>query len=198
MTKQPGLVPRYPLRQARWLNRDNPSRPKQYSREFVAESAQHTNPATWYWRRRPGVYRVLERKRIGYNVADRRRLNSAAVHLLQDLRQETNLTSGRFIVTGTLSGLRLRADGYKVAQVTTIDESAEYHREQVETLRDAGADRICPGNDDHDRRRSHRNRENCSVSRDACCNLLYRRNGRLTPFGNEIERSHRLCRSWSR
>ncbi|QDU78458.1 Homocysteine S-methyltransferase [Polystyrenella longa] len=116
----------------------NRSRLKQYYREFVALAQQYKcgvvlETPTWRMNRDWA-------ERLGYNAADRRRLNIAAVHLLQDLRQETNLTSGRFIVSGNLGP---RADGYKVAQVMTIDESAEYHREQVETLRDAGADCIC-------------------------------------------------------
>ena len=78
-------------------------------------------------------------EKLGLSASDRRRLNFAAVHLLQDLRHEASFDSGRFIVSGNLGP---RFDGYRADIQMSGDEAAEYHSEQVELLRESGADCI--------------------------------------------------------
>ncbi|MFN3161758.1 MAG: homocysteine S-methyltransferase family protein [Rubinisphaera brasiliensis] len=78
-------------------------------------------------------------EKLGYSGTDRRRLNFAAVHLMQDMRLAASLPEDQFVVSGNLGP---RFDGYKADRVMTPQEAAAYHGDQVETLRDAGVDCI--------------------------------------------------------
>ncbi|MEZ6046094.1 MAG: homocysteine S-methyltransferase family protein [Planctomycetaceae bacterium] len=79
-------------------------------------------------------------EQLGYDANERRRLNFAAVQLLQDVREELNSPLERFVVSGNIGP---RSDGYKADQIMSAEEAAEYHGEQIAFLKEAGADSIC-------------------------------------------------------
>ncbi|MAT13888.1 MAG: homocysteine S-methyltransferase [Planctomyces sp.] len=114
------------------------SRLRRYYREFVTLAQRYgcgilVETPTWRLNRDWA-------EKLGFDAAERRRLNFAAVQMLQDLRHESNMIHGRFIVSGNLGP---RSDGYKPDQLMQANEAADYHSEQIESLRDAGADCIC-------------------------------------------------------
>jgi len=77
---------------------------------------------------------------LGYDAADQRRLNFAAMQLLQDLQHEYRASVPRFVVSGNLGP---RYDGYVADKVMTDAEAEAYHGPQIRTLAEAGADTIC-------------------------------------------------------
>jgi homocysteine S-methyltransferase len=76
-------------------------------------------------------------ERLGFGSADRRRLNFAAIQLLQDIRHSMPLETGRFVVSGNLGP---RYDGYRADHLMKVDDAERYHSEQIQTLVEAKAD----------------------------------------------------------
>ena len=76
--------------------------------------------------------------RLGYDGADLARANTAAVDLVQRLREGyADLPDVRLI-----GAVGPRGDGYVAAERADPDEAADYHRAQVETLAHAGVDLV--------------------------------------------------------
>lgn len=108
---------------------------RHYYNDFIALAEKHSCGLlleTPTWRLNPDWA-----EKLGYTSADRRRLNFAAVHMLQDLRLATSLPSEQFLVSGNLGP---RFDGYKADRLMHPEEAAAYHEEQIGILSDAGAD----------------------------------------------------------
>jgi homocysteine S-methyltransferase len=74
--------------------------------------------------------------RLGYDSDDLRRINADAIALLRQVR-DANPQLRSAMISGNLGP---RADGYSSAQGMTAAEACSYHRRQIESLSDAGAD----------------------------------------------------------
>ncbi len=94
---------------------------------FVLESA------TWRASRDWGA-------RLGYDAEALAIANRACVAMLHDLRAEYEVPGQPIIVAGNLGP---RGDGYRPEERMTAEEARDYHRAQVMTLAEAGADMIC-------------------------------------------------------
>jgi homocysteine S-methyltransferase len=75
--------------------------------------------------------------RVGYSAAELRRVNRDSVALLGQLRDNAGLDS--MVISGCLGP---RGDGYVADGVVDPDEAADYHRPQIESFAEAGADLI--------------------------------------------------------
>jgi len=113
------------------------ARLRDYYRAFVGLAEQHgmgvlLETPTW---------RISEdwATRIGYDRADRRRLNREAVALLATLRDESTIDRSRFVVSGNLGP---RHDGYVANLRMKAGEAASYHAEQIADLAQADADAV--------------------------------------------------------
>jgi homocysteine S-methyltransferase len=71
---------------------------------------------------------------LGYDAAALRAVNGRAIELMAELRAES---SGESVISGCVGP---RGDGYRPQSVMTAPESRAYHRTQLGTFRDAGAD----------------------------------------------------------
>lgn len=75
--------------------------------------------------------------RLGYARRDLSGANRHAIRLLEEIR------SANPYVTTVISGcLGPRGDGYQPTKVMSVAQAADYHREQVHTLADAGAEMV--------------------------------------------------------
>lgn len=74
---------------------------------------------------------------LGYQPADLRAINSAAISFLADLREEFAVDPT--VVSGMIGP---RNDGYRAGAPITADESAAYHGDQIRAFADAGADLV--------------------------------------------------------
>ncbi|PSN05838.1 homocysteine S-methyltransferase, partial [filamentous cyanobacterium CCT1] len=77
--------------------------------------------------------------KLGHSSADLVEINRQAIALLQDLRQAHATLQTPIVVSGCLGP---RGDGYVPAAAMTAEEAAAYHRPQIDSLREAGADLI--------------------------------------------------------
>lgn len=77
--------------------------------------------------------------KLGYDGDALARVQRDSVRLLEEVRQESG-AERPIVISGNLGP---RADGYVVADAMTADEAAEYHRPQIETFADTGADMVC-------------------------------------------------------
>jgi len=78
-------------------------------------------------------------RQLGYTEEQLATLNRRAISLLEDLRQAYQNPETPITISGCIGP---RGDGYAADAVMSPAEAAAYHRTQIETLRDAGADLI--------------------------------------------------------
>jgi S-methylmethionine-dependent homocysteine/selenocysteine methylase len=76
--------------------------------------------------------------RLGYDVGDLRRVNRAAVDLLQEVRE----AHGDLADVRIIGAIGPRGDGYVAGDRADPDEAADYHAPQVEALAAGGADLV--------------------------------------------------------
>lgn len=76
---------------------------------------------------------------LGYSRLDLAQANRAAIAMLHDIR--TAMAHTRPVVVSGCVGPR--GDGYVPSNAMTGREAAAYHRDQIETFADAGADMVC-------------------------------------------------------
>jgi S-methylmethionine-dependent homocysteine/selenocysteine methylase len=97
-----------------------------YNVGFILESAT--------WRANPdwGI-------KLGYELERLVDLNQTAIALLMDLRAQSETSQCPMVISGCVGP---RGDGYLPTQAMSIPDAADYHRVQIETLRDAGADLV--------------------------------------------------------
>ena len=76
---------------------------------------------------------------LGFDADDLRRLNSATVEFLQQLRADTESADTKIVVSGSLGP---RGDGYVAGDQMSVDDAETYHREQIRTFANAGADMV--------------------------------------------------------
>ncbi len=74
---------------------------------------------------------------LGYDAAALAKNNAAAVDLLFKLREEFETASSPFVISGQMGP---RADGYTPEASLSADQALDFHKPQIETLADAGAD----------------------------------------------------------
>jgi S-methylmethionine-dependent homocysteine/selenocysteine methylase len=77
--------------------------------------------------------------KLGYGLERLADLNQTAIALLIDLREQYETSQYPIVISGCLGP---RGDGYLPTETMTVSAAADYHRAQIETLRDAGADLI--------------------------------------------------------
>jgi homocysteine S-methyltransferase len=78
--------------------------------------------------------------RLGYSCPDLRRINEAAVALLERVRQGYSAVGSPPVVISGCIGPR--ADAYRVSDRMTANEAEDYHREQIEVLAATNADMV--------------------------------------------------------
>lgn len=78
-------------------------------------------------------------KELGYDPEQLASVNRQAVELMEELREEYELPSCPFVISGCVGP---RGDGYQVGQTMTIEEARDYHAEQISTFAETAADFI--------------------------------------------------------
>jgi S-methylmethionine-dependent homocysteine/selenocysteine methylase len=78
-------------------------------------------------------------KKLGFNLENLLEANRRAVSFMADLRETIGDDSLPIVLNGVVGP---RGDGYVVNEAMTVDEAAQYHRPQIEALRDGGADMV--------------------------------------------------------
>src|SRR5215217_2373336 len=78
-------------------------------------------------------------KKLGFNLENLLEANHRAVCFMADLRETVGDGSLPVVLNGVVGP---RGDGYVVNDAMTVDEAAQYHRPQIEALRDGGADMV--------------------------------------------------------
>lgn len=76
---------------------------------------------------------------LGYSGATLEDLNRTAIAMLIGLRDEARLTVPDLVVSGCIGP---RGDGYDPGRIMSVDEAADYHRQQAGWLAAAGADML--------------------------------------------------------
>jgi homocysteine S-methyltransferase len=77
--------------------------------------------------------------KIGYDAAALERINREAIAMLFDIRDRHETPSSPMVVSGNLGP---RGDGYDPGTLMQPEEARDYHRPQIVTFRDAGADLV--------------------------------------------------------
>lgn len=97
-----------------------------YEVGFILESATWRASADW------GA-------KLGYSAAALANANHAAIAMLQDIRNDFESERTKMVISGCIGP---RGDGYDPGATMTAAEAENYHSQQAEVLRDAGADMI--------------------------------------------------------
>lgn len=77
--------------------------------------------------------------KLGYDSEALADMNRKAIALLQTIRQDYETAQTPIVISGCLG---TRGDGYIPGQAMTAHEAADYHRPQIDILREAGADLV--------------------------------------------------------
>jgi S-methylmethionine-dependent homocysteine/selenocysteine methylase len=75
--------------------------------------------------------------KLGYSSAELAEMNRQAIALLHTIRQDSETEQSPMVISGCVGP---RGDGYIPTEAMTAQAAADYHRAQIETFRDAGAD----------------------------------------------------------
>src|SRR5262249_14569514 len=78
-------------------------------------------------------------KKLGYGAEALQRINRAAIEMMLDIRYRYETSASPMVVSGCIGP---RGDGYAPGALMRPDEARDYHRPQVLTFRDAGADLV--------------------------------------------------------
>ena len=78
-------------------------------------------------------------KKLGYGAEALQRINRAAIEMMLDIRYRHETSASPMVVSGCIGP---RGDGYTPGALMRPDEACDYHRPQVLTFRDAGADLV--------------------------------------------------------
>eukprot|EP00127_Corallochytrium_limacisporum_P007052 Clim_evm12s241 gene=Clim_evmTU12s241 len=78
-------------------------------------------------------------KKLGYDEPQMAGFNRDAIELMKSLQERYQTPEFPVVVSGNVGP---RGDGYKADMKMTASEAEEYHRQQIEALRNAGADMI--------------------------------------------------------
>jgi S-methylmethionine-dependent homocysteine/selenocysteine methylase len=99
---------------------------RHFNLNFILESAT--------WRASPDWGRKL-----GYDRDALADINRRAIDLLQGIRARHDTGAAHWVISGCMGS---RGDGYDPKEMMTIDESRDYHRDQVHMLRQTEADMV--------------------------------------------------------
>jgi S-methylmethionine-dependent homocysteine/selenocysteine methylase len=77
--------------------------------------------------------------RLGYDADALDRVNRLAIELLLELRGERETPTSPLVISGNIGP---RGDGYRAEQRMTVSEAEHYHRPQIRTFADTGADMV--------------------------------------------------------
>jgi S-methylmethionine-dependent homocysteine/selenocysteine methylase len=78
--------------------------------------------------------------RLGYTPQALADANRRAIALLEEVRAEYETDRTRVVISGCVGP---RGDGYVPDRAMSADEAEAYHRSQIETFADSGADMVC-------------------------------------------------------
>ena len=78
--------------------------------------------------------------RLGYSRLELAEANRRAIHLLARVRTEYATPASPIVISGCVGP---RGDGYVPGQVMSPGDARAYHREQIRSLSEAGADMVC-------------------------------------------------------
>ena len=78
-------------------------------------------------------------EKLGYNREQLAAANREAIHLLHEIREEYQVPSSPFLVSGCIGP---RGDGYQVTNTMSPQEACDYHFEQAETFARSSVDMI--------------------------------------------------------
>lgn len=78
-------------------------------------------------------------EKLGYSREQLADVNRQLISLLKEIRQEFELPSSPFIISGCIGP---RGDGYMVGDTMSAAEAAAYHGEQIETFASCGVDMV--------------------------------------------------------
>jgi len=76
---------------------------------------------------------------LGYDAGGLSAANRKAIEILHDIRAEFETADVRFIVSGCIGP---RGDGYNPGEIMDPETAEAYHRTQIQTLKESGADLI--------------------------------------------------------
>ncbi len=76
---------------------------------------------------------------LGYSTDDMAAFNRQAIAMLHAIREEFETTKSRFVISGCVGP---RGDGYDPGEMMASGEAEAYHRAQIETFCEAGADMV--------------------------------------------------------
>jgi len=77
--------------------------------------------------------------RLGYSARDMAAFNRQAIAMLHGIRADFETPKSRFVISGCVGP---RGDGYDPGEMMTAYDAEAYHRAQIETFCDAGADMV--------------------------------------------------------
>ena len=75
--------------------------------------------------------------KLGIDAEQRKKMHDKVVGMYTEMRDEMEKPDVPIVIAGQLGP---RGDGYKVGDVMTVDEAMDYHKDQLQILKDAGAD----------------------------------------------------------
>jgi S-methylmethionine-dependent homocysteine/selenocysteine methylase len=78
--------------------------------------------------------------KLGYTRDALAEVNRAAIHLLEEIRDEAHAGVPDMVISGCVGP---RADGYMPQDMMTVEDAAEYHRAQVDVFTTTAADMVC-------------------------------------------------------
>jgi S-methylmethionine-dependent homocysteine/selenocysteine methylase len=78
-------------------------------------------------------------RKLGYSPKDLRAVNLKSIAMLQDIRSSSGNGRSPLVISGCIGP---RGDGYRADARMTAAEAKQYHQEQIDALRDAGADLV--------------------------------------------------------
>ncbi len=78
-------------------------------------------------------------EKIGYNSEQLANANRESVELLKEIKQQYEMPGSPFLISGCIGP---QGDSYQIGDTLSVSSAAEYHRAQIETFADSGADFI--------------------------------------------------------
>lgn len=78
--------------------------------------------------------------RLGYSSAELAEANCKAIHLIEEVQRLYETERTPVVVSGCLGP---RGDGYVPSMIMSVEEAADYHREQIGVFADSAADMVC-------------------------------------------------------